>query len=548
MEIFPLIVFLVSAVVLPLLAARLVASRVPLPGKLILGAVLALSFRYLLGCVWLPESVAALRCKAVLASLSLGFFWVSLNRRLKQKNVRAWVSFATHMLYPLAVCFVLFPSTTASGGLVAADATPLTALFVPGIVGFGSILGNATFWIAWTVLTWIATFGNRATPFARVFLAVVAVAIVSWFASPRVRDRVSEVKGDLVAALRENVAARWPSLKARTERIVAVWQEAVARDRELVAKGRTGTAKLRAATRVGASVRDLRKALLPVDSRRLLSGVNAMDRRIASARKDLSALRERRLLRPERAEALDARIAKAEADLAALEAGRADAVAKLRSDLSSIGLELPEVFLTVDIGEIVDNAVVARNIGLVVENLRTLMEKDKGDPAAAKRYFGAYVVMLDVQAECYRQYLAKAGTGLWRDGVRRVAAEAGAAKKANEDKAAAEGCTEENRKAFLHAAATNERTLKAANAYLAILENHEQIMRERLAAVDGRHEVALSFWESADIAGSFGERIASDRADFDALLELSLPEIAFFDDEAMGAEFDAITARLQGES
>jgi hypothetical protein len=547
MQTFRLIVFLVSAVVLPLLAARLVASRVPLPVKLVLGAGIALAFRYLLGCVWLPESVAALRCKAVLSTLSLGVFWVALTKRLKSENVRAWVSFVVGMLYPLAVCFVLFPSTAASGGLVAADATPLTAVLVPGIVGFGSILGNATFWIAWTVIVWIGTFGKRATVAARVLLAVAAVAIVSWFASPRVRDRVSEVKGDLVAALRESVTDRWPSLTRRTEKIVAVWQDAVARDRALVAEGRTGTAKLRAATRIGASVRELRKELLPVDSRNLLAGVSSMDRRIASLRKDLAGLRERRLLRPEKADTLDARIAKAEADLAVLESGRAEAVEKLRSDLASIGLELPKVFLTVDLGEIVDNAIVAKNIGLVVENLRALMEKEKGDPAAAKRYFGAYVVMLDVQSECYRQYLAKAGTGLWRDGVLRVAAEAEAAKRANEGKAAADGCSEENRKAFLHAAGTNERTLKAANAYLAILESHEGIIRERLAAVDGRHEVALSFWESADIAGAFGERIASDRADFDALLELSLPEIAFFDDEAMQAEFDAITQKLAGE-
>ena len=36
-------------------------------------------------------------------------------------------------------------------------------------------------------------------------------------------------------------------------------------------------------------------------------------------------------------------------------------------------------------------------------------------------------------------------------------------------------------------------------------------------------------------------------ADFEALLELKLPDIAFFDDAAMQAEFDAITQKLMKE-
>ena len=49
------------------------------------------------------------------------------------------------------------------------------------------------------------------------------------------------------------------------------------------------------------------------------------------------------------------------------------------------------------------------------------------------------------------------------------------------------------------------------------------------------------------IASSFTERIDSDMADFNSLLELKLPEIAFFDDVAMAAEFDAITQKLTKE-
>ena len=122
-----------------------------------------------------------------------------------------------------------------------------------------------------------------------------------------------------------------------------------------------------------------------------------------------------------------------------------------------------------------------------------------------------------------------------------------AAKKGNEARAAEQGRSEEEKKAFLHAAGTNEKTLKTAQAYLDILKHHEDVVREKIDAIEKRHEIALSFWESVDIASSFTERVSSDLADFNALLELKLPEVALFDDVAMKAEFDAITQKLMKE-
>ena len=288
---------------------------------------------------------------------------------------------------------------------------------------------------------------------------------------------------------------------------------------------------------------------MTVDSRAVLERATKLDGKIASAKKALSELREKRGLNPEGAEKLDMKIAEAEKDLAALESARADAISTARRELKEIGLDLPEKspFLTVDLGALIDNAIVARNIGFVVENLKGLVDADKGNMEAAKRYYGAYIVMLDVQAECFRQYLDKAATGIWRDGIAGIAKKAEAAKKGNEAKAAAEGRSEEEKKGFLHAAGTNDKTLKAAQAYLDILKRHEDIVREKLAAAEKRHEVALSFRESVDIASTFGSKAVSDMSDFTALLELKLPEMALFDDVAMKAEFDAITKKLMKE-
>ena len=235
--------------------------------------------------------------------------------------------------------------------------------------------------------------------------------------------------------------------------------------------------------------------------------------------------------------------------MVALEASKGEAMEKTRADLKAIGLDFPKnsPFLMVDLGDLIDNAIVAKNTGLIVENLKTVLDVAKGDTEAAKRYYGAYIVMLEVQSECFRQYLNKAATGIWRNGVDEVVKNAEAAKKGNEAKAAAEGRSKEERAAFLHAAETNEKTLKAAQAYLAILKRHEDVVKAKIDAIEKRHEIALSFWESVDIASAFTSRISSDIADFEALLELKLPEIAFFDDVAMKAEFDAITQKLMKE-
>lgn len=542
MQTFQFIVFLISAVLLPVFAFGLFRARMPLVGRLILFAVLLLAARYLLGAVWVPEGIWALRAKAAISCFAGVGCWYAMLMALRARKARAWTVFVLYLLLPLVVCFAFFPSTLAMGGLYAGDRAWWSW-------GFESLAGNLVFWSIWVVMAWLYSFAVSSSKGMRILVFLVTVVALAFFASAPLRERAGAYAGDVVATIRENVAKRWPSINRQTDKIVAVWEKAVAADRKIVAQGKAGTGKLKTATNIGYDIRRLRRDLLPVDSITLLDGLKKMDGKIEKSRRRLAGLRERRLLDPERAEVLEDKIAKEEGRLGELEAWRAQALGKVREDLKALGLELPEgsVFLTVDLGDIVDNAIVAKNIGVVVENLKSLMDAEKGDATAAKRYYGAYIVMLDVQSECFRQYLDKAKSGIWRDGVEVIARDAEAAKTRNEAKAATAGVTEFEQKAFLQSAGTNEKTLKAAQAYIGILDRHAELVREKLTAAERMHEVALSFWESADIASAFGERITSDLAEFEALLELKLPEIAFFDDVAMQAEFDAITQKLMKE-
>lgn len=538
MQTIQFIVFLVSAILVPVLTSTLIRARMPLSGKLILGGVLFLVARYLLGAVWVPEEVWALTLKAVAIAISAWCCWNLLYCAMIVCKARAWTLFALYLALPLVLCSALGSSSLAWGGPYGGNR-----------VWWSPHLVNTVFWGVWVIVAWMVSFAVPSSKMGRILLFAASVLAIAFFASATLRERTAAAGGDVIAVIRENVATRWPSVNQQTAKIVAAWEKAIAKDRQIVAQGKVGTGKLQTATNIGQYIRKLRRDLLPVDSRALLGDVSRLDSKIEKCRKTLSGLREKRLLSPERAEALDAKISKEEARLADLESGRAAAIARARDNLKAIGLELPEgsVFLTVDLGDIVDNAIVAKDIGVVVENLKSLMDAEKGDAAAAKRYYGAYIVMLDVQSECFRQYLGKAKTGIWRDGVEAIARDAEAAMKKNEAKAAAPDATEFEKKAFRQSAGTNERTLKAAKAYIAILERHAEIVQEKLAAAERMHGVALSFWESADIASAFDERITSDLTEFEALLELKLPEIAFFDDMAMQAEFDAITQKLMKE-
>lgn len=542
METFQLIVFLISVVALPYLTRRAARAQMPFLGRFIIFVILLLAARYLLGAVWVPDGIWPLRIKAFLACASGVGCWWAVKNAMQAHKARGWAVFALYLLFPVVACFAFFPSTLAVGGLYAGDRAWWS-------LGFSSVVGNVAFWSFWVVFSWLHSLDAPLSKVSRVLIFLISALTVAFFVSSDLREYVAVAGKDIVTVIRENVAKRWPSINEQTARIVAAWEKVVERDRKLVAEGKVGTGKLKAATNIGYDIRKLRRELLPLDSQAVLSSVNNLGAKIESSKKMLSTLRERRLLASEKAEAINAKIAEEEEKLAKLESERAAAIAKARADLKAIGLEMPEgsVFLTVDLGDIVDNAIVAKNIGMVVENLKSLMDSEKGDPVVAKRYYGAYVVMLDVQSECFRQYLGKAKSGIWRDGVLEIARDAETAKAKNEAKAAADGATEFEKKAFLHSAATNEKTLKAAKAYIAILDKHSEIIREKLAAAERMHEVALSFWESADIASSFGSRISSDLAEFEALLELKLPEIAFLDDVAMQAEFDAITQKLMKE-
>ena len=220
-------------------------------------------------------------------------------------------------------------------------------------------------------------------------------------------------------------------------------------------------------------------------------------------------------------------------------------------NLRSIGLNMPgsaaeRCIFPVNVETLIDNAVVAKDIAVVVENLGRFLNSE--DLETAKRYFGMYLVMIDVQAEGFRQYLEKSEDGEWRKGINEILRGAEAAVKSDTANAAQTRFTDHEREIFRKNAAMNKKTIEAATAYLNLLKQYEEIIRGKLREAERVREVAQSSWNTVSLASDLKEIVKTSHEAFEALLSLELPPLALFDDSALQAEFDAITRKLRKEN
>ena len=350
----------------------------------------------------------------------------------------------------------------------------------------------------------------------------------------------NEYSGDIVADVKSNVAKRWEKIVAECDRVVDGYQKHLKPGAKPKAPGRGERKQLER----------VRELLLPIDCHDLLATVDELDRRINATNKELVKAEGDRVRHPDEAEKYDARIAAVKDKKAKLETERANQAAKVLENLRGVGLNMPgsaaeRCIFPVNVESLIDNAIVAKDIAVVVENLGRFMNSE--DLSTVKRYFGMYLVMIDVQTEGFRQYLDKSENGEWRKGINEILNGAQAAVKSDTANAAQTRFTDKERDIFRRNAETNKKTIEAANAYLALLRQHEDIIRAKLRDAERVREVAQSSWNTVSLASDLKGIVKSSQEAFEALLSLELPPLALFDDTALQAEFDAITRKLRKE-
>ena len=168
-----------------------------------------------------------------------------------------------------------------------------------------------------------------------------------------------------------------------------------------------------------------------------------------------------------------------------------------------------------------------------------------GDVAASRRYYGMYLVLVDVQIACFEDYLEKSRGGIWRRKLEQMREDAIALRERAQAALSTESFLPGQDAHLAQSTRQNTATLKAIDAYLKVLDSHEAVIAEKLATARKVREVIAISYETLNLAGDFIQFAKSNQDLFKSLEQLTLPPIELFNDAAIQQEFLEITKKLK---
>ena len=361
-----------------------------------------------------------------------------------------------------------------------------------------------------------------------------------------IAENICEDAPDVLDEFRDSIRSNWRKLSGHCADLIGLHDEMA----NLPQKAWLNKDKGDQRKRIQKQLKRIRALLLTTDAQKILASVEAIDAKIADVDADIRETKEKRFLHPGKEERFDAKIAKFEAKRHALEERRAEATGAVLAELDAIGLRLSgdaaeKCIFTVNVGDLIDAAVVAKHVGLVVEALSEQMKAQGGDVVAAKRYYGVYVAMLEVQKSCFDEYIDKSREGPWRRQLAAIRKEATDQRAAALRSAGDASFDMSQRTVFRKNAEVFEMTQRAVDAYVKILDRHETVIVRKADDAARMLTVARSSLATVTLAGDFLSLVQTAEDTFDALLQLELPPLELFDDATLQAEFTALTDKLK---
>ena len=293
----------------------------------------------------------------------------------------------------------------------------------------------------------------------------------------------------------------------------------------------------------------VRELLLSTNAREILEAVDDLDDDISDIEEEIREVqKERQFAEAGDKDGYTRKLDELAGKKAALQKRRREEAAKVCAELKALGLNVggkaaEECLFTANFGDIINGVVVAKNVSAVVENLRELMAV--GDVTASRRYYGMYLVLVDVQIACFEDYLEKSRGGTWRGRLNRMRDDAIALRDRAQAVIASQNYLPGQDANLLQSSRQNEATLKAIDAYLKVLDAHEAVIAEKLATAQKVREVIEISYETLNLAGDFIRFAKTSQDLFDSLQQLDLPPIELFNDAAIQQEFQEITKKLK---
>ena len=258
-------------------------------------------------------------------------------------------------------------------------------------------------------------------------------------------------------------------------------------------------------------------------------------------------LREEKSFYPKRQEKINKKLSALKEDIVALEAKRQKELGKVRGELETIGLKfqgesIDHFISLVNRKDFVNNIIVARAVCDIVEILKSAMSS--GNVVSATRYYGIYVVLMDVQISCYEAYLEKSRRGEWRQRLNALEAEVQETIEKCQTNIVSGVYEESDCEGFQKLVSANKKLLTGISVYGKLLGCYEDRIEERLAKVRLRREKAQCAFETSANVLSFATLPFETQSDYTALMELELPELKEFSEAGLDEQIRTITTRL----
>ena len=301
--------------------------------------------------------------------------------------------------------------------------------------------------------------------------------------------------------------------------------------------------------KIRAQLGRVRELLLSTNAQKILEDVDDLDNDIAEIEEDIREVqKERQFADAGDKDGFTKKLDELSGKKDALQKRRREEAAKVCAELKALGLNVggkaaEECLFTANFGDIIDGVVVSKNVSIVVENLKELIAV--GDVTASRRYYGMYLVLVDVQIACFEDYLEKGRGGTWRGRLNRMHDDAVALRDRAQGVVASQNHLPGQDANLAQSVRQNEATLKAIDAYLKVLDAHEAVITEKLVAARKVREVIEISYETLNLAGDFIQFAKTSQDLFNSLQQLDLPPIEMFNDAAIQQEFLEITKKLK---
>lgn len=274
---------------------------------------------------------------------------------------------------------------------------------------------------------------------------------------------------------------------------------------------------------------------------------------IQADRKEISALRERRLAAPEQGVLrttvadIDARMEGLQARVAEQEAKVREIQGTFREELAWIGLDLTreqtEFLLATVIGDtVIDISIAFHNVRHLTSQLETLTAENQEDIQLARRYYGMYTALLRMLSHIYDTAIREIDQGYLPE-MEQIRTRTQELMKQTSQMA---GTAADNHRPTLQAnLRSQEFTLRAADMYRGYLEEQRASLREAKTRIEKDLAVAMNTYETVQLSGDLLSVMRSSQELFNLMFEMEVPDLRPFENVELRREFDKLTDRLR---